>query len=449
MKIVSFLVVLLFSAAAPFAAFAGAFVQVQEVTSPGGIKAWLVRDDKLPLVAMRFAFRGGVEQDPEDKQGLAELTMALLDQGAGPYDAEAFQQRLADRSISLKFSAERDVLKGSLKTLREGRDEAFRLLRLALVEPRFVPEAFARAKKQQLTAMKLEMGSAGWQARRALFAEIFKGHPYAMRHYGTLKTLQGLMREDVKIFAARHFARDNLVVSAVGDISPEELGASLDAVFGALPEHAELALVGDAAWPGKVGTILVKREGTQTDMFFASPMLRRDDPDWYAAEIVNYVLGGGGFSSRLMDEVRDKKGLTYGIRTGLVSMDHASLLAGQASTDNPKTRQAREAVLHVWQGLYACGVTDEEIAAAKDYLSGALPIALTSTQTIAGMLLEMRLEHLGRDYLDRYEALIQNVSRQDVERVIRKWFNPDNLALVMVGAPEGVSPTQIQEQTRE
>jgi zinc protease len=446
--VVCYIFILFLFAVFSFSAQA-ASVRVQEVVSPGGIKAWLVQDDKLPLIAMRFAFRGGVEQDPEDKQGLAELTMALLTQGAGPYDTEAFQQKLADQSIQLGFSASRDELRGALKTLRSSRGEAFKMLRLSVTEPRFDAEAFERARSQQMTAMKLEMGTASWQGRYALFAELFKGHPYFMRHFGTEKTLEGLTREDVRDFAVRHFARDNLLVAVTGDISSAELGKALDGIFAKLHAHAQLTAVGDAAWSSEKAAILVKRDGTQTDMLFAVPMMRRNDPDWYAADIVNYILGGGGFESRLMKDVRDKKGLTYGISTALAPMEHASLLIGQASTDNPKTGEAWQAVRDVWQELYEKGVADAEIAAAKDYLTGSLPIALTSLPAIAGILLEMQLEDLGRDYLDRYSTLIRRVSADDVKQVIQKWFDPSRVEVVFVGVPEGVDPTGVQEQTRE
>ncbi len=426
-----------------------AAMRVQEVTSPGGIKAWLVQDDKLPLIAMRFAFRGGVEQDPKDKQGLSELTASLMTQGAGPYDAEAFQQKLADQSIQFTFAAGRDAVQGAIKTLRESHGTAFDLLRLALIEPRFDEEAFNRARSQQLTQIKMELGNASWQGRRALFAHVFKDHPYAMRRLGTAATLKSMTREDVRKHARRIMARDNLLVTVAGAISPEELGVTLDKVFGKLPTHADLRPVPEFSGQFEASKLLIKREGTQTEMLLAAPMLKRCDPDWYAAEIVNYILGAGGFASRLMNEVRDKEGLTYGISTALGSMDHAALLLGQASTDNPKTGKTWDKINEVWQNLYANGLSDSEIEAAKDYLTGSLPLALTSTNAIASVLMDMQLENLGRDYLERRNALIRGVTAEDVKRVIARWFDPAKAMLVMVGAPDGVTPDRTQEQVTE
>lgn len=422
---------------------------VQEVTSSKGVKAWLVQDKTLPLISVSFAFRGGVEQDPVDKQGLAEISTALLTQGAGALDAQAFQQKLADRSIRLGFSAARDSLQGSLKTLRSTRREAFSLLRLALTEPRFDPQDFERIRNQQMTAMQAEMGSPSWQARRALFSTIFGAHPYALRHYGTKATLANVTRQDAAAFAKRHLARDNLLVAVTGDISAQELAKTLDLAFGDLPAHASLTPVADASFSGAASVTLVRRPGTQTEMLFALPTLARADPDWYAASIVNYILGGGGFSSRLMNKVRDQEGLTYGIQTGLVSMDHASLLMGQAATDNDKTGQAWETVVEVWRDLFERGVTDEEIEAAKAYLTGALPLAMASTDAIADTLLGLQLDHLGRDYLTQRAALIRNVTDQDIRRVIKRWFDPKDLALVLVGQPDGPKAQATIDQVTE
>ncbi len=426
-----------------------AVLPIQEVTSPHGIKAWLVQDKKLPLVAISFAFRGGVEQDPADKQGLAELTMSLLTQGAGPYDAEAFQQKLADESIQLGFTAGRNSLSGSLKTLRSSRTRAFKLLRQALTEPRFDPDAIERARRQQLTALRFQLGKPEWQARQALFAVLFHGHPYAMRRLGTAATLAGLTRDDIKDFAAHHLARDNLLIAATGDITPQELAKELDRVFGDLPAHARLTSVPEVVWPEKTSIILVPREGTQTEMLFASPLLKRDDPDWYAADIVNYILGGGGLTSRLMRDVRDRKGMTYSIGTGLAPMDHTSMLMGNAATDNAKAGEAWELMQQVWRDLYAKGVSEDDLTAAKDYLTGSLPLAMTSTDAIAGVLLGIQLDRFGIDYLDRRNALIRQVSMDDVNRVIRRWFNPSHLTLSLAGNPEGLKPTTTKEAAEE
>lgn len=423
--------------------------RIQEVTSSSGVKAWLVEDHKLPLIAMSFAFRGGVEQDPADRQGLANLSISLLAEGAGPYDAAAFQQHLSDHSISLKFSAGRDALAGSLKTLSADRQEAFGLLTLALTDAHIDAKDFERLCAEQLSGVRAQFGDPGWQARYGLFQKVFGAHPYGQRRLGTTKTLAKLTREDVKAFIASHLARDNLIVAVAGDISAKELAVLLDQSFGKLPRHARITPVKDVAWPQDAAMILTPREGTQTELFFSMPGPKTDDPDWYAAEVANYILGGGGFSSRLMQDVRDKKGLTYGIDTGLSPSEHAGLIIGQAATDNPKTKEAWEIVQATMRHFYEDGVTEKEITMAKDYLTGSLPLALTSTDRIAEVMVSLQLEHRKADYLDQRLDYIRNVSAADVEAAIHHWFNPDRVTLSMVGKPDGMAPTETRGLVRE
>lgn len=424
------------------------FLQIEEVVSPGGIRAWLVRDDRLPLISIRFAFRGGTEQDPPDKQGLAEMTASLLTQGAGPYDVEAFQKKLANNSIRMDFSAGRDAIRGGLKTLKSTRKEAFSLLRLALTSPRFDPDSIERIKAQQITALQFELGSASWQARRALFSHIFAGHPYSLRKLGTEETVNNITSSDIRSFTERILARGNLLVAVTGDIAPAELAIQLDNIFGGLPALPQPAQISEAEWPEERAVILVKRDGTQTNFAFALPMPRRDDPDWFAAEIVNYILGGGGFSSRLMLEARDKAGLTYGIQTALAPMDHASILIGQAAVNNPDAGETLDKIKKVLLDIHENSVTQEEIEAAKDYLTGSLPLALTNTDAIANTLLDIQLDKLGRDYLERRNLLIRQVDTEAVLRVTFRWFDPGKMSFALVGAPEGINPTIIQEQVK-
>lgn len=427
-------------------------VQIEEVTAPEtGVKAWLVEDHRLPVISMQVAFRGGSEQDPADKQGLATLTMNLLTEGAGPYDAAAFQRMLADRSISLSFDAGRDTLDGGLKCLSADKAKAFDMLRLALTQPHFAPRDVERLRAGQLAAVRQQIGDPDWQARYALFSEIYGAHPYGERHLGSTQTLQAITLDDIRHFAADHLARDNAIIAVAGDITPDDLAAALDRIFAGLPAQAKLAPIADVPDWGHLPPTVVKRAGTQTEIMFAMPGPKRDDPDWYAAQIANYILGGGGFASRLMHDVRDEKGLTYGIETLLAPADHGGLIVGEAAVDNPKVPEALATIRDTMRHFYDDGATGKEIAAAKDYLTGAMPLNLTSTDKIAAMLVAMQRDHLGRDYLDRYDGLIRGVTKDDVARVIDHWFDPDNVTDVMVGDPaaSALRDAQIKEQVRQ
>jgi zinc protease len=425
-------------------------VEIVQVTGEkSGVKAWLVEDHTLPIVAMRFSFSGGSEQDPVDKQGLANIAMDMLTEGAGEYPATEFQRQLADNSISIGLGAERDEIAGGLKCLSADRQKAFELLSLALTKPRFESKDIERLRAHQLSEVRQQFSDPSWQARFALFSSVFAGHPYSERHLGTTQTLNAITREDMIDFATKHLARDNLTVAVAGDMTPSDLAAALDRVFANLPAHAQLAPIPDVHEPTVTQTTLVKREGTQTEVMFAMPGPKRADPDWYAADIANYILGGGGFSSRLMQDVRDKKGLTYGIDTGLAPAEHDGLIIGQAAVDNPKVAEALDTMRDTMRRFHDEGVTPNEIAAAKDYLTGSRPLALTSTDKIAQVLVMMQRENLGSDYLDRYNDIIRHVTAKDISRVIEHWFNPDRITWVMVGKPEGVSATQTKDIVRQ
>lgn len=422
---------------------------IQEITSGGGIKIWLVEDHKLPLVSVHFAFRGGVEQDPISKQGLANLSMELLAEGAGPYDAAAFQQKLSEHSIEMKFGAGRDSLNGSMKALSADRQQAFGLLALALAQPHVDVKDFERERDRQLTAIRSQFANPGWQARYGLFQKIFSDHPYSQRRLGTIKSTSSLTRDDVKNFITTHLAQDNLVVAAAGDITGAELAKIVDQTFGQLPPHAHLANIHEISWPPEQAVIFVPREGTQTELLFAMLGPKDSDPDFDATEVANYILGGGGFSSRLMQDVRDKKGLTYGINTGLSPAAHGGVILGEAATDNPKTKEAWDIIQSTMRHFYDDGVTDKEVTAAKDYLTGSMPLALTSTDRIAEKMVELQLDHHPVDYMDKQSEHIRKLTNDDVESAIHHWFNPDHVVLSMVGKPEGMAPTETRSMVRE
>lgn len=418
---------------------------VQEVVSKLGVKAWLIEDHTNPTIALQFAFRGGVEQDPVNKQGLSVLLADMLTEGAGKRDARTYQQALADNSISFGLQASRDVIGGSLYGLTSALPLAAELAHDALTVPRFDAEALARLKQHQGGAIKAKLADPEWQARRALYAMIYANHPYSHRSLGTAAQLAGFTQKDLRDEFARRFARDNLIVAVVGDITPEGLAALLDKAFGDLPAHARMRPVVDIAVPNKAQSLNLAQEGGQSYLLFVAPGIKRDDPDWHAASLLNYLLGGGGFSSRLMQEVRTKLGLTYSIDTSLAAMEHGGLLVGEAKTANDKAGQAWQATRQVWGEIFENGVTETELKAAQDYLIGTLPTSFTSSGAIAGMLLSVQKENLPKDYLDKRADLLRAVTTNDIARVANRLLNPKHLTLVTVGAPEGIVSDRMEK----
>ncbi len=433
-------VLLLILVALPWPAAA---VEVQRVVSPGGIEAWLVEDHNVPVLAVSFAFRdAGAAYDPEARRGLANMVSGLLDEGAGDLDSQSFQKRLADLSISLGFNAGRDDFTGSLATLTENREEAVRLLALALTEPRFDPEPVARVRDQILIALARRSVDPSSLAYRTWFRLMFGAHPYGRPTDGETETVAAIQSEDLHRFVAERFARDNLIVGVAGDVTAAELAVLLDRAFGGLPPAPTPRRLPEVERLGTGELVVVERPVPQSIAVFGHGGLRREDPDWYAALILNYVLGGGGFSSRLTEEVREKRGLAYGVSTSLYPLDRGGLVLGQVATQNDRVAQSIEIIRAEWRRFAEDGPTPEEVAAAKAYLIGSFPISLDSTRRIAATLVSIQENALGIDYLDRRKALIEGVTPEDLKRVAGRLFRAEDLTFVVVGSPTELRPTR-------
>lgn len=433
------LALLLLGALAPRPATA---LDITEIETPGGIRAYLVEDSSLPLMSLQFAFRGGATLDPEDKAGLANLTAALLDQGAGELDGQAFQRRLADRSISLGFDAGRDSFGGRLSTLTEHREEAFGMLRLALTEPRFDAREVGRMKERMRVAHLRRADQPNAIAQLALYRGLFTEHPYARDPMGAPEHLDRIDADAMRAFLETRLGRDQLIVAAAGDIDAETLARLLDETFGALPEQAEVAPPDMfEAWP-EGGLALVRRGQPQSVAYFASRGVARDDPDWFAALLVNHILGGGGFGSRLMDELRRQRGLTYGIGTSLAPLDQAPLIVGRVASDNRAIAETVRLIREEWRRMAEEGPTEEELADAKAYLTGSFPLSLDGTGRIAAVLLSMLRNDLPPDYLGERSGLIEAVTIEDARRVAGRLLVPEDLLFVIVGDPaDDLEPT--------
>ncbi|MBF0248164.1 MAG: insulinase family protein [Alphaproteobacteria bacterium] len=414
-------------------------VDVQRVTSPGGIEAWLVEDHSNPVVALRLAFLGGSELDPADRQGLANLAASTIDEGAGDLDSRAFQQILADEAITLRFDAGRDVFAGRVYALTETFGGAMNLLRLALTQPRFDAEPVERIRSQILSNIRSDGEDPDTVAFDALLAGLFPGHGYARRADGTEDTVKALTREDLHAFVRSRFARSNLRIGVSGDVTPERLAELLDKTFGGLPERPSVKPLLDIE-PQATGRLrVIDMDVTQSALVMGHGAMKRDHPDYYAALVMNHVLGGGSFTSRLYDEVREKRGLAYSVGSSLYPLDAAGLIVASAGTENARVAETLTIIHEQWARMAAGEVTEQELRDAKTYLTGSFALHLTSTDAVATMLRAMQLSHLDIDYLDKRNGYIDAVTLDDVKRVAKAYLAPDKLDVVVVGRPEGVT----------
>jgi zinc protease len=417
-------------------------IDIQSVTSPGGITAWLIEDHSNPLISLAFGFKGGASGDPQGKEGLATFISGMLDEGAGGIPSADFQKRLADHGIEFGFDASLDSFTGSLRFLSDDRDLSFELLGLALTKPRFDEEPVKRMRGQFISSAAQDERDPESIAGRALNGIMFAGHPYARRSAGTPQSLAAITVDDLRGFVATNFVRDRLNVAVVGDVTPDQLKPLLDKAFGALPEKGPPIAVPESKVDDKGGLAVIERDIPQTILLFGAPGIKREDPDFFAAYLVNYTLGGGGFSSRLMSEVREKRGLAYGIDTDLVTLDHAGAIMGSAQTVAAQASQVIDLTRAEWTKMQQEGPTQVEIDAAKTYLLGYYAQNFSTTRSAAQTLLGIQMEGLGIDYPTRREQEISAVTLDQAKAAAKRIFDPAKLVVVAVGQKDGLTPTR-------
>jgi len=419
---------------------AKAAVDIQEVTSPGGITAWLVEEPSIPFAAIEIRFQGGASLDVPDERGAVNLMMALLEEGAADLDAQDFAAARERLAASYDFETYDDSVSVSARFLTENRAEAVELLRKALVEPRFDQDAVERVRAQVLSGLRSDATDPNTIASRTFDAMAFGDHPYGSSRDGTIETVTALTRDDIVEAHGRAIARDRIYVGAVGDITPEDLGTLLDDLLGGLPaEGAPLPPEADYQLEG--GVTVVPFDTPQSVALFGHEGIPRDDPDFFAAYIANEIFGGSGLQSRLMEEVREKRGLTYGIGTYLVPMDLAELVMGQVASANDRMSATIDVVTAEWRRIAEEGVTQEELDEAKTYLTGAYPLRFDGNGPIARILVGMQMDGLPIDYIATRNDKVMAVTLGDIARVTERIYRPEDLHFVVVGQPAGVEAT--------
>lgn len=428
---------LLLSLSATFSTSAIA-MKIQTVKSPGGIEAWLVEEHSVPLMAMRFAFDGGNSQDTAGKEGLANFLTAMMDEGAGDLTAIQFQQRVEEIAMRMGFDDSRDALYGSFETLTENRDASVELLRLAINQPRFDADAMERIRGQLLAGLAFAAKDPDRVASREWFSAAFPNHPYGRPAAGTVESLAKITREDLEGYRKRVFAKDTLKVAVVGDVDAVTLGKILDRVFGDLPEKADLAPV-PFVEPKKGGSFeVVEMPVPQSVATFGVAGIMRKDPDFIPAFVMNHILGGGGFSSRLMEEVREKRGLAYSVYSYLQPYQHTSIFAGGVATKNDEIGQSLDVIRAELTRMATDGPTPEELENAKSYLVGSYPLRFDTNSKIANQLLGIMQDGLGIDYIDERNSLIEAVTLEDVKRAAARILGTNDLITTVVGQPKNL-----------
>ncbi|MDG1235023.1 MAG: pitrilysin family protein [Amylibacter sp.] len=420
---------------------ASAQIKIEQVTSEGGIQAWLVNESAIPFVAIQIAFQGGTALDAEGKTGATNFMVGLLEEGTGDMDATAFRQASESLAAKFGFSANRDSVRISVQVLKSNMNVALALLRKAIMDPAFNETAISRVRAQIISGLESDLKDPQTIASNKLNAIAFAGHPYALPSNGTLDTVEALTRSDLIDAHRAVLTKDHLVLSVVGDVTAAELAPMLDTVFGGLPEKGA-KLPQKIVFGASKGTTVVDFPSPQSQAIWAQPIdVDPDHPDFIPLFVMNHILGGGGFGSRLTDEVREKRGLTYGIYSYIAWLGATEYLGGSVASANATIGEAISVVKDEWKRMAEDGITELELEKAKKYLTGSYALRFDGNAKIARMMAGMQLDGFVPEYINVRNERINAVTIEDIARVARTHMQPDDLRFLIVGRPESVSST--------
>lgn len=407
---------------------------IQKIVTDSGIEAWLIEEKSTPVISISVIFKGGKASDPKRLTGLSSLAMELMGEGAGHHSAEEFSELLSRKAIFLSFDARNDTLKADMETLRENKEDAFDLFRLALTEPRFDRKIVRQMKERLYAAIKAREGNPQAVAAERWAKLVFKDHPYA-RLLPTKKSIQSITRANLRSFVRERFAKNNMIIGVAGNISADELKPLLEKTFAGLPEKSRVKEAPPFTPELSDRIDILSMDVPQSAVLFGHKGIARNDPDFYAALIVNYIFGGGSFASRLFNEVREKNGLAYSIDTVLDANATAPMITGSVGSDNAKLAEAIKIIQQQWRLMAQKGPTEQELKDAKTFITGSFPLAFSSSSGLASTLAGIQYHNLGIDYLQHYNTLIESISLEQAKKTAARLLLPDSLFFVVVGKP--------------
>ncbi|MEL7041819.1 MAG: pitrilysin family protein [Pseudomonadota bacterium] len=415
----------------------GDFATIQQFVTPGGVSVWLVEEPSIPILSLRMAWQAGRSNDPDGLEGLTNAMVYHMNEGAGGLDTQAFFKRMEEVNMSFGCSAANETTSCSASMLTDNAAGSFELIALALSEPRFDDGPFERFLREQEVSLNTRETNARYLAGRARRAALYPDHPFAREV--DADSLAAITQDAMRAQKDLIMVQDGLLVTAVGAIAPEALAPLIDQVVAGLPQSSEPVETEDVVLADAVSApIIIDLPQPQSLVSFAAPGIKREDPDFYPAFIANYILGGGGFGSRLMDDLRVDRGLTYGISTRLSSGDKLQIWSGGGQTNNESVGEFVTGIKDNLAAIASDGVTEEELTAAKAYLMGSYPLGFDSNAAIAQRMMGVRLEDLPVDFFDNRNALIESVTLDDVNRIAAAYLSPENFTFVIVGQPQGL-----------
>lgn len=414
----------------PRAAFAIPIRIIRE----GAVTAWLVEDASVPVVSLNWAWDGGAAFDPIGQEGQMALAVAMLSEGAGDLDNVAFADAARDAGVTVGFGVGRDSTSGSLRALSDALPEAIRLARLAMTSPRLAARDLDRVRARAIVGARQQLETPRGVANRAFWAAGFPTHP-AGRTAGP-ESFAAIPAATLPEALGRQFRREGVLLAAAGAISEAGLREAIRALFGALPEGAPPALPPMPAL-AQFGPNIVDIPAPQSAVIFGQDAPLPTDPAWEPTQVALRILGGGGFSSRLMRLIREERGLTYGIGAGMDVLFRRGVIVGQASTDNRNAPEMLSLLRQSWLSMAQSGPTDAELSDAVDFLNGTLPLQFSDSRRIAGGLLSLMQNNRTPEWLAGRPARLSALTRADVAAAARR-FGVSPLSVVVAGQPVGL-----------
>lgn len=403
--------------------------EIERIVSPGGIEIWYVQEKSLPIIALEIAFENaGNSSLPDGKQGLANMISTLLDEGAGDMDSFSFQRRADELALRLRFSDNADTFRVTLRTLSGNRDDAFDLLGLALSAPRFDADPVERMRAGILSDLNRRINDPDYLLGVAWLATAYPDHVYGRPSRGTIETVESFTQDDLRDFVATRFTQDRLLVGAVGDVDGAEIARLVDAALGGLPATGPVFDVPRIDPVTGPMVEVIRQDIPQSSIIWGTAGIMREDPDYYAAVVMNTVLGGASFISRMWNSVREERGLAYSVGTGISPLGHTSYFSGGVATRNDQVAEAYAIIEAEMQRMAEDGLTDQELADAKTYSIGNFALSLDTNSSLARVLVGLQVAELGIDYIDKRAGYINAVTLDDVLRVARRIFWGDENA---------------------
>ncbi|MCP5412915.1 MAG: insulinase family protein [Alphaproteobacteria bacterium] len=407
------------------------------------VEVWFAEDHTVPIVSFNISMPAGSAYDPAGKAGLATFAASLMDEGAGNLNSKAFHEALADRAIRFSARTDRDWLVISVTSLTRNVPEAMRLLQMALTRPRFDADAVTRVRAQFIQSLEQEQAEPDRMAARTFMRDFFNGHPYGHSTIGNIADIKAISVQDIRDFAKAHWVKSGMKIAVAGDITQADAAKLLGSTF--LPvSGASVPAERNVGKLGRPGVHVVPMPVPQATAVFGLPGIMRQDPDFIPGYVANYILGGGGFSSRLMTEVREKRGLTYGVSTSLSSMNKASVMVGSVATRADAVRQTVQVVRETMAKFAQDGPTQQELDDAKTYLTGSFPLAFASNSGTATQMGAFQRQNLDIGYIARRNGLINAVTLSDVKRVAKRLFDPARMTVVIGGSPVDAGKAPVQ-----